>query len=89
MGRAEGRGGGGGVLVGFEGLSFGNSMITPASQFYSNDPLPQKGVFGNVLACNRCSYFVNRVFLHDVTAAMLVSQNKEMADILVYQTKPL
>ena len=40
-----------GLLVGIGGLSFGNSMITPASQFYSNDPLPQKGVFGNVLAC--------------------------------------
>ena len=31
----------------------------------------------------------NRVFSHDVTAAMLVSQNKEMAAMLVSQTKPL
>ena len=29
------------------------------------------------------------VFSHDVTAAMLVSQNKEMAAMLVSQTKPL
>ena len=39
-------------------------------------------------------YFLNiersyRVFSHDVTAAMLVSQNKEMAAMLVSQTKPL
>ena len=33
-----------------------------------------------------CNY---RVFSHDVTAAMLVSQNKEMAAMLVSQTKPL
>ena len=32
---------------------------------------------------------LNRVFSHDVTAAMLVSQNKEMAAMLVSQTKPL
>ena len=32
---------------------------------------------------------MNRVFSHDVTAAMLVSQNKEMAAMLVSQTKPL
>ena len=31
----------------------------------------------------------NTVFSHDVTAAMLVSQNKEMAAMLVSQTKPL
>ena len=31
----------------------------------------------------------NRVFSHDVTTAMLVSQNKEMAAMLVSQTKPL
>ena len=30
-----------------------------------------------------------RVFSHDVTAAMLVSQNKEMAAMLVSQPKPL
>ena len=30
-----------------------------------------------------------RVFSRDVTAAMLVSQNKEMATMLVSQTKPL
>ena len=29
------------------------------------------------------------VFSHDVTAAMLVSQNKEMAAMLVSQSKPL
>ena len=29
------------------------------------------------------------MFSHDVTAAMLVSQNKEMAAMLVSQTKPL
>ena len=32
---------------------------------------------------------IYRVFSHDVTAAMLVSQNKEMAAMLVSQTKPL
>ena len=31
----------------------------------------------------------HRVFSHDVTVAMLVSQNKEMAAMLVSQTKPL
>ena len=30
-----------------------------------------------------------RVFSHDVKAAMLVSKNKEMAAMLVSQTKPL
>ena len=35
------------------------------------------------------SFFFNRVFSHDVTAAMLVSQNKEMAAMLMSQTKPL
>ena len=30
-----------------------------------------------------------RVFSHDITAPMLVSQNKEMAAMLVSQTKPL
>ena len=31
----------------------------------------------------------NRVFSHDVTAAILVSQNNEMAAMLVSQTNPL
>ena len=31
----------------------------------------------------------NRVFSHDVTAAILVSQNNETAAILVSQTNPL
>ena len=31
----------------------------------------------------------NRVFSHDVTTAMLVSQNKEMVAMLVSQAKPL
>ena len=30
----------------------------------------------------------NRAFSHDVTAAMLVFQNKEMAAMMVYQTSP-
>ena len=30
----------------------------------------------------------NRAFSHDVTAAMLVFQNKEMAAVMVYQTNP-
>ena len=30
-----------------------------------------------------------RVFSHDVTAAMLVSQNNEMAAMLVFQTSPV
>ena len=34
-------------------------------------------------------YSVYRVFSHDVTAAMLVSKNKEMAAMLVSQTEPL
>ena len=37
----------------------------------------------------KISYVVYRVFSHDVTSAMLVSQNKEMAAMLVFQTKPL
>ena len=32
---------------------------------------------------------MHRVFSHEVTAAMLVSQNKEMAAMLLSQTKPL
>ena len=36
-----------------------------------------------------CNVVAYRVFSHDVTAAMLVSQNKEMAAMLVSQTKPL
>ena len=32
---------------------------------------------------------VNRVFSHDVTAAILVSQNNETAAMLVSQTSPL
>jgi len=31
----------------------------------------------------------NRAFSHDVTAAILVFQNNEMATMLVYQTNPL
>ena len=31
----------------------------------------------------------NRVFSHDVTAAILVPQNKETAAMLVFQTSPL
>ena len=31
----------------------------------------------------------NRVFSHDVTAAILVSQNNEMAAMLVSQTNPV
>ena len=33
--------------------------------------------------------WLHRVFSHDVTAAMMVSQNKEMASMLVSQTKHL
>ena len=33
--------------------------------------------------------FNNRAFSHDVTAAMLVFQDKGMAAIMVYQTNPL
>ena len=33
--------------------------------------------------------FQNRVFSHDVTAAILVSQNKETAAMLMSQTNPL
>ena len=36
----------------------------------------------------QCNIF-NRVFSHDVTAAILVSQNNETAAILVSQTNPL
>ena len=40
---------------------------------------------------DRKAYLIecNWVFSHDVTTAMLVSQNKEMAAMLVSQTKPL
>ena len=34
-------------------------------------------------------YFCYRVFLHDVTAAILVSQNNETAAMLVSQTSPV
>ena len=33
--------------------------------------------------------FINRVFSHDVTAAILVSQNNETAAMLVSQTDPV
>ena len=32
---------------------------------------------------------LNRVFSHDVTAAILVSQNNETAAVLIYQTNPV
>ena len=35
------------------------------------------------------SEMANRAFLRDVTAVMLVFQNKEMAAMMVYQTNPL
>ena len=34
------------------------------------------------------SEMAHRAFSHDVTAAMLVFQNKEMAAMMVYQTNP-
>ena len=37
----------------------------------------------------RYIYKISIVFSHDVTTSMLVSQNKEMAAMLVSQTKPL
>ena len=40
-------------------------------------------------ATKSCHCHSGRVFSHDVTGAMLVSQNKEMAAMLVSQTKPL
>ena len=46
-----------------------------------------------LMATQRCSTFVtvpyNRVFSHDVTAAILVSQNNETAAMLVSQISPL
>ena len=33
-------------------------------------------------------YTKNRVFSHDIMAAMLMFQNKEMAAVMVYQTNP-
>ena len=33
--------------------------------------------------------YINKVFSHDVTAAILVSQNNETAAMLVSQTSPL
>ena len=35
------------------------------------------------------SEIANSAFSHDVTTAMLVFQNKEMAAMMVYQTNPL
>ena len=35
------------------------------------------------------SYLTNRVFSHDVTSAILVSQNNETAAMLVSQTSPV
>ena len=35
------------------------------------------------------SEIANRTFSHDVTAAILVFQNKEMTAMMVYQTNPL
>ena len=47
--------------------------------------------FSHVIVENKSTtvFMVYRVFSHDVTAAILVSQNKEMAAMLVSQTKPL
>ena len=33
-------------------------------------------------------HMINRVFSHDVTAAILISQNNETAAMLVFQTNP-
>ena len=41
--------------------------------------------YSNILMIFRTQY---RAFSHDVTAAMLVYQNKETAAILVFQTNP-
>ena len=38
---------------------------------------------------NQTEIRLNRVFSHDVTAAILVSQNNETAAILVSQTNPV
>ena len=43
---------------------------------------------GNEILCFRRTQG-NRAFSHDVTAAMLVFQNKGMAAMMVYQTNPL
>ena len=43
----------------------------------------------NVNATKRMSNEHNGVFSHDVTAAILVSQNNETAAMLVSQTSPL
>ena len=42
-----------------------------------------------VIPTHKTNRSENGVFSHDVTATMLVSQNKEMAAMLVSQTKPL
>ena len=62
-------------------------FITPGSRFPSLKPVSP--------LCVVSSYWVEAlfpsysVFLHDVTAAILVSQNNEMAAMLVSQTNPM
>ena len=41
------------------------------------------------MVCYGISGVVNRVFSHDVTEAILVSQNNETAAMLVSQTSPV
>ena len=50
-----------------------------------------KESFGNLtlLLGKTCSIFCCRVFSHNVTAAILVSQNNETASMLVSQTGPV
>ena len=40
----------------------------------------------NVIVSSALTFLLNRAFSHDVTTAMLVFQNKELAAMMVYQT---
>ena len=64
------------------------NFVTP-THTTSSSSLDQSGA-ARVKSCNfPCSILLKRVFSHDVTAAILVSQNNETAAMLVSKTNPL
>ena len=64
------------------------NFVTPKHTI-SSSSLDQSGA-ARVKSYNfPCSILLYRVFSHDVTAAILVSQNNETAAMLVSQTSPL
>ena len=74
------------VIVGLINNSFQLSTVPVAWKLVEIVPMPKEGDPGYQLTIDQFHY---RVFSHDVTAAILVSQNNETAAMLVSQTNPL